>query len=337
MGRRAWSDEHPPRARAREGQPRAVPRAGSARGRQARAGDGDAVDIARRRAHARAGPGRRGRRTSSCARACRAHPEENLAARRVARLPREHRMGWPAAAAEHPQADPRGSRVGRRLCGRSRRAATGQARLRAGRSRSSCSSWAQIWAPTSPRRSHPDAGWPRVRASGCTSFRIRAVHLGCSCCRCRWGCRPRRCMPRPTGSACARAQRELDDRRSQLRVALELGAPLPAASSAVAQRPPAGRDLAVSGDRRGAEGGARKLGRRMAFVSGSGPTVVGLFPRANAARAGRARRCRAHGPRPAPIPATLGGCRVRAGGDGLLRLAGTTDVTVRHNHDRETE
>jgi 4-diphosphocytidyl-2-C-methyl-D-erythritol kinase len=100
-----------------------------------------------------------------------------------------------------------------------------------------------------------------------------------------------------------RGQRELDDRRAQLRVALELGAPMPADTellhndlqqAAISLCPEIIHAL-----REVQEGGAQE-----AFVSGSGPTVVGLFPRANAL--GRVERAAAElaGRDPAPIPAT---------------------------------
>jgi 4-diphosphocytidyl-2-C-methyl-D-erythritol kinase len=80
----------------------------------------------------------------------------------------------------------------------------------------------------------------------------------------------------------------LEDRRRALQAALELGAALPAAAdllhndlqaAAVALCPEIERALAQ----------AREAGAEVAFVSGSGPTVVGLFARANGlARAQRA-------------------------------------------------
>ncbi len=80
----------------------------------------------------------------------------------------------------------------------------------------------------------------------------------------------------------------LRDRRDALRVALELGAALPAKAdllhndlqaAAVALCPEIERALAQ----------AREAGAEVAFVSGSGPTVVGVFARANGlARARRA-------------------------------------------------
>jgi 4-diphosphocytidyl-2-C-methyl-D-erythritol kinase len=101
----------------------------------------------------------------------------------------------------------------------------------------------------------------------------------------------------------ARAQGELEQLRDQLRIALELGAPLPPArellhndleQAAVSLCPPIAAALAAV-----AEAGAER-----AIVSGSGPTVVGLFGHANAA--GRVRRAAAELAEldPAPLSAS---------------------------------
>jgi len=84
-----------------------------------------------------------------------------------------------------------------------------------------------------------------------------------------------------------RGRRELDDRRRQLRRALELGAPVPAA-----------RELSANDLQRAAISlcpeiaavlqQTQQAGAEQALLSGSGPTVVGLFSRANAL--GRAER-----------------------------------------------
>jgi len=85
----------------------------------------------------------------------------------------------------------------------------------------------------------------------------------------------------------ARGMRELDHVRAQLARSLELGAPLPAARellhndlqpAALSLLPGVGRALAAVAD----------AGAELALVSGSGPTVIGLFAHANAA--GRVRR-----------------------------------------------
>ncbi|HEX3432490.1 MAG TPA: hypothetical protein VHT25_00340 [Solirubrobacteraceae bacterium] len=87
-----------------------------------------------------------------------------------------------------------------------------------------------------------------------------------------------------------RERGELEQRREQLRSALELGAPLPAArellhndlqAAAVSLCAPIAQALAQM----------REAGAEESLVSGSGPTVVGLFAHANPA--GRAQRAAA--------------------------------------------
>ena len=96
---------------------------------------------------------------------------------------------------------------------------------------------------------------------------------------------------------------ELSDRRAQFRIALELGAPVPAASELLHNDL---QEAAISlcPEITEALSAVREAGAEEAFVSGSGPTVVGLFPRANAA--GRVQRAAAElaGHVPAPIAAT---------------------------------
>ncbi len=79
----------------------------------------------------------------------------------------------------------------------------------------------------------------------------------------------------------ARGRAALDGRRGRLRAALELGAPLPGEvellhndlqHAAISLCPPIAKALEK----------VRDAGAEAAFVSGSGPTVVGLFARANA-------------------------------------------------------
>ncbi|HVA19146.1 MAG TPA: hypothetical protein VMU55_03130 [Solirubrobacteraceae bacterium] len=100
-----------------------------------------------------------------------------------------------------------------------------------------------------------------------------------------------------------RAATALADRRRALRGALELSAPVPAASellendlqqAAISLCP----EISVALEE------AREAGAEIALVSGSGPTVVGLFPHANGL--GRAQRAAAAlGARlPAPVCAT---------------------------------
>jgi 4-diphosphocytidyl-2-C-methyl-D-erythritol kinase len=96
-----------------------------------------------------------------------------------------------------------------------------------------------------------------------------------------------------------RERAELDDRGSQLRRALELGAPIPAAKELL------GNDLqpaaiSLSPEVAGALAAVQQAGAEEALVSGSGPTVVGLFSRANAL--GRAERAAAELTQRVPAP-----------------------------------
>jgi 4-diphosphocytidyl-2-C-methyl-D-erythritol kinase len=100
-----------------------------------------------------------------------------------------------------------------------------------------------------------------------------------------------------------RERRELDDRVTQMRRALELGAPIPPARELLdndLQR----AAVSLCPEIAAALKDAQQAGAECALVSGSGPTVVGLFSRANAI--GRAERA-AHeliGRAPAPIYAS---------------------------------
>ncbi|HYM55859.1 MAG TPA: hypothetical protein VES97_10885 [Solirubrobacteraceae bacterium] len=101
----------------------------------------------------------------------------------------------------------------------------------------------------------------------------------------------------------ARPREELADRRRALRAALELSAPLPAARELLEndlQRPA----MTLCPEIAQTLESAREAGAELALVSGSGPTVVGLFPHANGL--GRAQRAAAAlaGRLPAPICAT---------------------------------
>ncbi len=87
--------------------------------------------------------------------------------------------------------------------------------------------------------------------------------------------------------ALARERPELEQLRSQLRAALQLGAPLPPArellhndlqQAALSLQPEIGRTLAAVSD----------AGAECSLLSGSGPTVLGLFSHANSA--GRVQR-----------------------------------------------
>jgi 4-diphosphocytidyl-2-C-methyl-D-erythritol kinase len=90
--------------------------------------------------------------------------------------------------------------------------------------------------------------------------------------------------------ALGRERRQLEDRAGQMRRALELGAPIPAASELLdndLQR----AAVSLCPDIAAALKDAQQAGAEHALVSGSGPTVVGLFSRANAiGRAERAAR-----------------------------------------------
>jgi 4-diphosphocytidyl-2-C-methyl-D-erythritol kinase len=124
----------------------------------------------------------------------------------------------------------------------------------------------------------------------------------------------------------ARTARELAEHRDALRVALELGAPIPVVrellrndlqQAAISLCPTIADALSE----------AREAGADVAFVSGSGPTVVGVFPRANGRGAAERAATGLAGREPAPICATP-----------VERAFGTPtradDAAVRHNHDR---
>ncbi len=100
-----------------------------------------------------------------------------------------------------------------------------------------------------------------------------------------------------------RSSDALQERRRALRRALELSAAVPAASELLdndLQR----AAISLYPDVAAALSQAREAGAEIALVSGSGPTVVGLFPHANGL--GRAERAAAglEGRLPAPICAT---------------------------------
>jgi 4-diphosphocytidyl-2-C-methyl-D-erythritol kinase len=100
-----------------------------------------------------------------------------------------------------------------------------------------------------------------------------------------------------------RGLQALEDRRRELRAALELGAPLPAARELLRNdlEPAA---VSLCPEIAEALRNAREAGAEEALLSGSGPTVVGLFARANGF--GRAQRAAGGltGRAPAPICAT---------------------------------
>jgi 4-diphosphocytidyl-2-C-methyl-D-erythritol kinase len=125
----------------------------------------------------------------------------------------------------------------------------------------------------------------------------------------------------------ARTPRALSDCHDRLRIALELGAALPAQRELLRNDlEPAAVSLCpqiVSALER-----ARAAGAEEALLSGSGPTVVGLFARANGL--GRAERAVAglEGLLPAPI--------VAHSVDAAFGRAQTVDIVVRHNLGRST-
>ncbi len=143
-----------------------------------RAGHGDAVDLARRRADARPGAARGGSATSSSAPGCRGAPEENLAARALRGVPRSDRLGGAAAAPDRstsgspwPPAWPAARPTRRRRCG-------WPVRPPGSATRSCCCRSPPGWAPTCPPRSRPGAGSPRAPASASSACRRPARGLG---------------------------------------------------------------------------------------------------------------------------------------------------------------
>jgi 4-diphosphocytidyl-2-C-methyl-D-erythritol kinase len=100
-----------------------------------------------------------------------------------------------------------------------------------------------------------------------------------------------------------RAPRELEQRRLALTAALQLGAPVPVVKELLHNDLQAAA-ISLCPEISGALEQARESGADEVLVSGSGPTVVGLFPRANGL--GRAQRAAAglEGRLPAPVCAT---------------------------------
>jgi 4-diphosphocytidyl-2-C-methyl-D-erythritol kinase len=95
----------------------------------------------------------------------------------------------------------------------------------------------------------------------------------------------------------------LDERRAELRVALELGAALPVEGRLLHNDLQAA-SIDLCPEIEPALTQVREAGAEVAFVSGSGPTVIGLFARANGlARAERA-AAGLSGSEPAPLTAT---------------------------------
>jgi 4-diphosphocytidyl-2-C-methyl-D-erythritol kinase len=101
----------------------------------------------------------------------------------------------------------------------------------------------------------------------------------------------------------ARSAETLEQRRRALRRALELSAAVPAASELL-ENDLAPAAISLCPEIAAALSQAREVGAEIALVSGSGPTVLGLFPHANGL--GRAVRAAAglQGRAPVPICAT---------------------------------
>jgi 4-diphosphocytidyl-2-C-methyl-D-erythritol kinase len=99
----------------------------------------------------------------------------------------------------------------------------------------------------------------------------------------------------------ARAAQDLRERREELRTALALGAPLPANVLLANDLQRASQSL--SPDIAPALAQAEEAGAEHAFVSGSGPTVVGVFARANGPERARRAAAALAGRVPAPIAA----------------------------------
>jgi 4-diphosphocytidyl-2-C-methyl-D-erythritol kinase len=100
----------------------------------------------------------------------------------------------------------------------------------------------------------------------------------------------------------AREPAELRQRRDQLRAALELGAPLPAARELLHNDLQAAA-ISLSAPIADALAKMREAGAEEALVSGSGPTVVGLFGHANPAGRGQRAAAALRGHVPEPIAA----------------------------------
>jgi 4-diphosphocytidyl-2-C-methyl-D-erythritol kinase len=104
----------------------------------------------------------------------------------------------------------------------------------------------------------------------------------------------------------ARDARDLRERREELQAALALGAPLPANVLLVNDLQRASQSLSPEIAPSLAQ--AEEAGAEHAFVSGSGPTVVGLFARANGPERARRAAAALAGRVPAPVAAeTVGG------------------------------
>jgi 4-diphosphocytidyl-2-C-methyl-D-erythritol kinase len=120
-----------------------------------------------------------------------------------------------------------------------------------------------------------------------------------------------------------RSQRDIDSRLARLRAALELGAPLPADDELLENDLQAAA-VSLLPEITAALHDVREAGAERTLISGSGPTVLGLFAHANAA--GRVERAAAQlaSRDPAPISAVSVDAAFAA-----------PDVSVRHNPDVE--
>ena len=312
----AASYERLPRAGAREDQPRPVPRAHRAR-RTAVTSSVSVMQSISLADELTLEPAPAGAESDEVVCPGVAGPaSENLAARAL-RAFRE-RTGWqaPPLRLEHRQAHPRRRRPGRGLGRRRRRAAPG---ARTPRASGDERLLLELAARARRRRSRAGRAGTLAgeRGRGATAALARSARAlrragaarrrGLSTAAVYARGRPARGWPARSRS-CGAPARELRRRSQQ-------GAPLPAASELLHNDLQAAADVAVPGDRRRARAGARG-GGGVALLSGSGPTVLGLFAdaRASAPRgAPRAARRRRTG-------ATL--ARSRHAGGGVLRGAG---------------
>ena len=280
------------------------------RGRPPRARHRDAVDLARRRADARAGAGRRAASDELVCPGVPGPPEENLAARGAAGVPRRHRLGGAAAALDDRQADPGRGRARRRLGRRGRDAAPGARGLGARRRGAAARARRASSAPTCRAQVAPGAlaGDGRRRAAGAAARRRRR-RSACSCCPPRSSCRrrgvrrgrPARAGTRPRGAGAAPrgAGRRARARRAAARPPRSCST-----TTCSARRSRCAREIGEALAR------ARRGGRPQALRQRLGADGVGLF--APAPR-GAAAALAAPGRRGARRAASRAGARRRPG------------------------
>ena len=301
-------------------------------------------------ARARAGPGAAGDEVL-----CPGVPGPARRTSRPARCaPSAARTGWqaPAAAPDDPQADPARGGAGGGSADAAAALRLARARLRARATRRCCSSWRRRSAPTCRAQvcARALAGHRRRGAAAGACPRPRAS------CRCCW-CPSRRGSSTAEVYAGGGPARRAARRRAELAQGYgersthrsRWGAAAEPTTRAARQRPAAGRRLAVPGDRSDALAAVAR-GRRTArrFVSGSGPTVVGLFAGAGA-QPGRSSGPRGRsGSRGVPQAIACAPGRRRAGGGARepleeehrprgreARAERTADGAVRHNLARQ--